>query len=208
MAEGRFWKNWTLEQSPDNPVHPFGSFDFTQMFDVNERSIPGSQNSIFCAWFREPLPEWQVYKPHVHPDAEYIGYFGSNQADVFDLGGEIELWIEDEPYNITRSGVVWLPAGVRHCPWFIRKVTTPIFIIFMHGSNQFEGNYFVDDPRWRHLPATPEDRPEELKFRPKAPAGGFALGPEGAHTAPPLPEIISLEEYYRRQKDNPWVTQP
>ncbi len=41
MTEGGHWKHFTFEQSPDNPAHPFGSFDFTQMFDVNSRGMAG-----------------------------------------------------------------------------------------------------------------------------------------------------------------------
>jgi hypothetical protein len=185
MTDKPYWKNFIFNQSPDNPAHPFGSFDFTQMFDMNAKNMAGCNNVIFCAWFREPLPEWQTYKPHVHDDEEIIGYFGSNKDDPFDLGGEVEIWIEDQPYNFTKSGMLFLPRGLRHCPWFIRKAKTPIFIIFIHSTSNVGNDYFVDDPKWKHLPYMPKINPES----PQA-----AQGP--AHTPPPL---VSLEEHYRRQ---------
>jgi hypothetical protein len=157
MAEKKYWKNFNFTQPPSGPVHPYGSFDFTHMFDLNAEIMPGSNNWLFCAWFRQPLPDWQIYKPHVHDDDEIIGYFGSNQKDPFDLGGEIELWIEDEPYNFTKSGLVFLPRGLRHCPWYIRKITTPIFIMFIHSSADVKGGYFMDDPKWKHLPMIPKE---------------------------------------------------
>jgi hypothetical protein len=193
MAEGKYWKNFEFNQSPDNPAHPFGSFDFTQMFDVSGKTIAGAPGWMFCAWFREPLPINQTYKPHVHGDDEFICYFGSNTEDPFDLGGEIELWIEDEPYNFTKSGIVWLPKGVAHCPWFIKKITSPILIMYVHTSAGMEGDYFVDDPKWTHLPATPEIDPD-------------APPPADMDGAPmPPPELVSVEEHRRRQKDNPWL---
>jgi hypothetical protein len=190
MAKKKFSNNFMFTQSPDNAGHPFGSFDFTQMFDLSNRSMPGANNWIFCAWFREPMPEKQIYKPHVHGDDEYIGYFGSNQKDVFDLGGEIELWIEDEPYNFTKSGIVFIPQGVAHCPWFIRKITTPIFIMFIHSGSSFEGEYFVDNPRWKHLPSTPEIS-EDAPLPPGLEKLGIVANP---------PELVSVEEHLRRQK--------
>jgi len=195
VAEGKYWKHFTFEQSPDNPVHPFGSFDFTHLFDVSSRSMPGSSLWLFQSWFREPMPPKQIYKPHVHGHEEYLCYFGSNQEDPFELGGEIELWIEDEPYRFTKSGICWMPPGVAHCPWFITKITSPILISFVHSGSDFEKDYFVDDPKWAHLPASPE-------IDPSAPP---PPGLERMGALPPTPELVTVEEHRRRQKNNAWI---
>ena len=42
---------------------------------------------------------------------------------VEELGGEIELWLEDEQLIITRSCLVFIPRGMKHCPMFVRRIT-------------------------------------------------------------------------------------
>jgi hypothetical protein len=182
MAEKKYARNFMFNQSPDNSGHPFGSFDFTQMFDMNSLNMEKCNNWIFCAWFRGPLPDWQIYKPHVHDDDEIIGYFGSNPKDPFDLGGEIEIWIEGEPYNFIKSCLLFLPRGVMHCPWFIKKVESPIFIMFIHSTAEIKGGYFVDDPKWSHLPMLPK-----------------GSDPTGVSPSIPAPPLLTLEEHRKRQ---------
>jgi len=86
-----------------------------------------------CLWFwpgqrAEPKDgEEHGPKPHTHPFDEVIGFFGSNPEDPHDLCGEVELWIEDEQYILTKSFTAFIPAGTRHCPLIMRKIDRPIF---------------------------------------------------------------------------------
>jgi hypothetical protein len=176
MSEKKYSKNFIFNPPLSNPVHPYGSYDFTEMFALNKASMPETNNFVVGTWFRQPLPDSQIFKPHVHDTDEMICYFGSNPKDPFDLGGEIEIWIEDEPYNFTKSGVVFLPRGLRHCPWFIRKITTPILAVFVHSSTEI-GGYFVDDPKWSKLPMIPKEA-------------------EGVMAT----TLLSIEEHNKRQK--------
>jgi hypothetical protein len=58
---------------------------------------------------------------HTHPFDEVIGFFGTSLDDPYDLGGETELWLEDEKFELTNSFMVFAPAGMRHCP--IKHIT-------------------------------------------------------------------------------------
>ncbi len=86
-----------------------------------------------CLWFwpgQRPAPkpgDEPGVKPHTHPFDEVIGFFGSDPEDPHDLCGEIELWIEDEQYVMTKSFIVFIPAGTQHCPLNIRRMDRPIF---------------------------------------------------------------------------------
>lgn len=64
---------------------------------------------------------------HTHDFDEVIAFFGTNPQDPHDLCGEIELWMEDEKHIITRSGMVYVPRGLKHCPLILRRVDRPIF---------------------------------------------------------------------------------
>jgi len=65
--------------------------------------------------------------PHVHDNSEILGFYGTNPDDPYDLGGEIELVIDDETHILTKSSLVFLPGGMPHCPLTITRVDRPIF---------------------------------------------------------------------------------
>jgi hypothetical protein len=91
-----------------------------------------------CSWYMRPpaevMPEASA---HTHDADEVIGFFGSNPLDPYDLGGEIEFWLEDEQYFITRSSLIFVPGGMKHCPLLIKHVDRPIF----HFSTVTTGQY-------------------------------------------------------------------
>ncbi len=64
---------------------------------------------------------------HTHDFDEAICFFGTNPEDPYDLCGEIELWLEDEKHTINRSCIIYVPAGMKHCPLVINRVDRPIF---------------------------------------------------------------------------------
>jgi hypothetical protein len=66
-------------------------------------------------------------RPHTHEFDEIISFFGSNMNDIKDLGGEIELWLEDEKFRLTKSCTVFVPKGMKHCPLIIKRIDRPIF---------------------------------------------------------------------------------
>lgn len=64
---------------------------------------------------------------HTHDFDEAICFFGTNPEDPYDLCGEIEIWLEDEKHTISRSCIIYVPAGMKHCPLVIKRVDRPIF---------------------------------------------------------------------------------
>jgi hypothetical protein len=64
---------------------------------------------------------------HKHDYDEIIAFFGTNLDDPKDLGAEVELWLEDERHIITKSSLVYVPAGLRHCPLTFLRVDRPVF---------------------------------------------------------------------------------
>ncbi|HLA83066.1 MAG TPA: hypothetical protein VJP78_15840 [Thermoleophilia bacterium] len=66
-------------------------------------------------------------RPHVHETDEIIGFFGSDPENPYDLGGEIEIWLEDDRHIITSTAMIFVPAGMRHCPLVLRRINRPVF---------------------------------------------------------------------------------
>ena len=75
--------------------------------------------------------------PHTHDTDEIIGFFSSNPDDPYDLGGDIEIWLEDEKYNITRTTMIFVPAGMKHCPMILKRVDRPIFHFTVVTGGQY-----------------------------------------------------------------------
>jgi hypothetical protein len=66
-------------------------------------------------------------EPHTHDYDEIIAFIGTNNDDPYDLGAEVELWLGDEKHIITRTSVVFIPAGLKHCPLTFLKINRPVF---------------------------------------------------------------------------------
>jgi len=64
---------------------------------------------------------------HAHDYDEVIAFFGTDLDDPYDLGAEVELWLEDEKHIITKSSLVFIPAGLKHCPLTFLRVDRPVF---------------------------------------------------------------------------------
>lgn len=65
-------------------------------------------------------------EPHTHDFDEVLAYLGSDPSDPHNLKGEVELHIGDESVVITESSLVFIPAGVPHCPIHINRLERPI----------------------------------------------------------------------------------
>jgi hypothetical protein len=53
--------------------------------------------------------------------------FGSDFNNPDELNGEIEFWYDDEQHIFTKSVMLFIPKGLKHCPLIIRRVDRPIF---------------------------------------------------------------------------------
>jgi hypothetical protein len=68
-----------------------------------------------------------VIKEHNHEFNETIAYIGTNPDDPYDLGGELDFWIDGKQNIIDRSFVAFIPAGTKHGPITINRIDRPIF---------------------------------------------------------------------------------
>jgi len=65
--------------------------------------------------------------PHAHDYDEILGFTGSNVSNLEELGGEIEFWLEDEQYILTKSCLIFIPRGMKHGPLSVRRFERPWF---------------------------------------------------------------------------------
>ncbi len=92
---------------------------------MDDKVVPGAFQ-MNCCWFTK-VPDDQPYSQHKHDVPEIIGLFGSNHQNPYDMGAEVEFWMEDEKFIINKSCMIFVPAGVKHCPLILKKIDRPIF---------------------------------------------------------------------------------
>ena len=101
------------------------------MMWLGERVVKGSPYmEAVWLWPRAADPKGG-FPQHVHQHDESIGFFSSDTNNVLDLGGEIEFWLEDEKYLLTRSCLSHVPSGMKHCPIKFSRIDRPIFHFLM-----------------------------------------------------------------------------
>jgi hypothetical protein len=98
---------------------------------LDSEVVPGAFY-VETAWDmpQKPTPEEaekSSTQPHTHDFDEVLCLFGTNMDDPYDLGGEYEFWLGDEKHIITKSCIIFIPKGLRHCPLIARRVDRPIF---------------------------------------------------------------------------------
>jgi hypothetical protein len=86
----------------------------------------------------------QIELAHSHDCDETLGFAGSDVGNPDDLGGEIELWLDDEKLVITRSCLVFIPRGIKHCPMFVRRVDRPFFFFGSTVGENYERTWEED----------------------------------------------------------------
>jgi hypothetical protein len=91
------------------------------------------------AWYFAPAPRDPIFLEHVHDYDELIGFYGSNPSDMYDLGGIIEFSINGETHRLTKSTMIWCPAGAVHNPMRILEVNKPIFHFSIVMNPTYEG---------------------------------------------------------------------
>jgi quercetin dioxygenase-like cupin family protein len=106
---------------------------------MDNQVIPGAFYSE-VVWFRPNLSREQLAKRpglgmHSHPFDEVLAYLGTDPKDPHELGGEIEFWLEDKKFTLTKSFLVYIPAGMKHCPLKHISIEKPM-LHFTMGPGQ------------------------------------------------------------------------
>jgi hypothetical protein len=133
-------------KTPDFPgefVESYKKFA-TRILWMDANNVPGAFQ-MNCSWYCKPMPH--AGEPHQHDVDEILGFFGNDASKPYDLGGEVEFWMEGEKHIITRTAMVFIPAGMKHCPLILRRVDRPIF----HFSTVTGSQYILqkaDSEKW------------------------------------------------------------
>jgi quercetin dioxygenase-like cupin family protein len=139
MAETKYGKYIVTQPKPERTAsgepEPKDSPDvMTSVAYLDNRVIPGSLY-VESGWFWKPTS--YSPPPHTHDFDEVLAFFGSDPKNPQDLCGEVELWLEDEQHLLTKSCMVFIPRGLKHCPMNIRRADRPIFHFSTGSSSDY-----------------------------------------------------------------------
>jgi hypothetical protein len=142
MAESKYGKYIVSElkqpaaEAPWNPpITAAGKGRGGRVLFLDSDIVPGAFY-MECVWImprpRLTAKEIEAAKKrgpgsHAHDYDEVIAFFGTDPNDPYDLGAEVELWLEDEKHIITKTSLVFIPAGLKHCPLIFLKADRPVF---------------------------------------------------------------------------------
>ena len=105
------------------------------MFFLDNSIIPGAFY-MECVWVMprsagaaQPAPGGKRTgtESHTHDYDEVIAFIGTDHDNPYDLGAEAELWLGDEKHIITKTSLVFIPAGLKHGPLYFLRVNKPVF---------------------------------------------------------------------------------
>lgn len=91
--------------------------------------------------------------PMTHDCDEIFMFQGTNPQDQHELGGEIEYWLGEgkdaEKHIITEPTVVYVPAGLVHCPIYFRKVDRLIIMTVIFHATKWTTEYYPMPPAFK-----------------------------------------------------------
>jgi hypothetical protein len=141
IAESKYGKNIITRPRPhETPIDfnpkPLPSDLRTRVVCLDENVIKGAFY-IGCSWLWKGSDSGP--QAHTHDFDEVLGFFGTNLEDPHDLCGELEMWLGDEKYIITKSCLIFVPKGMTHCPLIFRRADRPVFHLFIGNAGSYYG---------------------------------------------------------------------
>jgi hypothetical protein len=138
MAETKYGK-YIVTKPRDQDIETWQEIGDTRKINVyvDGEIVEGGYYFMGTWWYKasdEPHPD----KAHMHDFDEYLGFIGTNPNDPLDLGGEIELYLGGEKHIITKTCMVFCPAGLEHCPVYFRRVDYPIWFLATGPKKKYE----------------------------------------------------------------------
>lgn len=126
-----------------------GSTEFQEMYKRFSNRILWMDSNVVegafqmnTAWYFAVPDADPVFEEHCHNSDEIIGFYSGDPNHPYDLGGELEVAIDGEWRKITKSTMLFIPAGTKHMPLRILKVDRPIFHFSVVTEPQYDGTSY------------------------------------------------------------------
>jgi len=141
MAETKYGKYIITELKPGLAVPEFRVEppDFmTHLLWTGDGVIKGCPH-MECVWIWKRSAS-SGPAAHTHDFDEILGFIGTDPENIQDLGGDLEIWLEDEKHVINKSCLIYVPKGMKHCPLRTTRLDRPIFHFFFATAGAYSGD--------------------------------------------------------------------
>jgi len=120
--------------------HPVEStVELLRLLWMDDTKVEGASFYMECIWLWGGVTtSGTTEEPHVHDFDEVIGFIGSNPDNPRDLDARMEIILGDETHFLTKSCLVHVPAGMKHCPLTFREVNRPVFFFTLAPISRYE----------------------------------------------------------------------
>ena len=110
-----------------------------RILHIEDDMVPASFYVDFV-WIWEgtggaPAPE------HTHEWPELIAMAGADPDTPRDLGGEMSIVLGDEYHPTTKSTLVCIPDGLKHCPWEFHDIEKPTLVFSAGPQGMYSGSH-------------------------------------------------------------------
>jgi quercetin dioxygenase-like cupin family protein len=149
MAERKYEKYILTDlKLPDDIQAKLAEYSRTRkrVLWMEDEIVPGSF-SVICSWYFKAMKIEEAVPSHVHDFDEIIGFLGGDPEDPYELGGEVEFWMEDEKYLLNKSCLIYIPAGVRHCPLMLTRVDRPLLFLAVSQTSKYVKDGIIEQSK-------------------------------------------------------------
>jgi hypothetical protein len=113
----------------------------TRILWLEDEVIKGA-DSIILSWYWKAT-EKEGSPSHVHDFDEILGFIGADPENPHELYAEVEFWLEDEKYMLTKSCLIYCPKGLRHCPLRVTRVDKPFLFLAFSTTQKYEKDAII-----------------------------------------------------------------
>ena len=115
---------------------PIPGIKATHLMTADEKVQKG-YFSVDCSWLWSGAAKEPVGESHAHNFSHVIGFIGGHPGDAHDLGGEITVWLDGNKEVLTKSCLIFVPAGVVHGPVLFNKISRPVFFVTVAMTGKY-----------------------------------------------------------------------
>ena len=139
---------------------------------MDDSMVAGASMYMECLWLWEGVTtSGTTEQPHVHEFDEVIGFISTDKDSPGELDARMEIILGDETHYLTKSCLVHVPAGMKHCPLTFREVNRPVFFFTLAPVSTYGRQAEDMNPPGSTVPAKTEFMPPD-----KADASGTRYG--------------------------------
>jgi hypothetical protein len=105
---------------------------------MDNNMVAGASMYMECVWLWEgKTTSGTTEQPHVHEFDEVIGFISTDKENPGELDARMEIILGDETHYLTKSCLVHVPAGMKHCPLTFREVNRPVFFFTLAPVSRY-----------------------------------------------------------------------